>query len=169
MKWDSALLRHGLTAGLVATTAMNLGYAAERQLRRNVEGPLDYDDSNVPVLVAARLLRRSELSPAASRALGFAVHWGYGSLVGLAAVPLARRFRPVTATAGYWAGIMVMACALFPLLGDTPPPWRWRNDVIVTSAVQHLVYAASVTGTLCWLTRKDTGRDGPDTGPDGTA
>ena len=41
-------LREGLIAGLVATTIMNASYAAERQLRRNVTGPLDYDDSNVP-------------------------------------------------------------------------------------------------------------------------
>jgi len=117
VRWDTALLRRGLTAGLVATTAMNLGYAAERQLRRNVKGPLDYDDTNIPVLAAARLLRRSELSPAASRALGFTVHWGYGSLAGLAAVPLARRYRPVTATAGYLAGIAEAAGA-----GVTPAP-----------------------------------------------
>jgi hypothetical protein len=61
---------------------MNASYAAERQRRRNVTGPLDYDDSDVSVLAAARLLRRTDLSPAASRALGFLVHWGYGSLVG---------------------------------------------------------------------------------------
>ena len=153
-RWSRTLLRDGLVAGLAATTAMNLGYWAERRIRRNVEGPLDYDDSNVPALVAAKILRQSDLSDAASFRLGLAVHWGYGSLFGLGAVPLNRRFGPAGATAVYWGGMMTMACAMFPALGDTPPPWRWRNDVIVTSAFQHLVYAATTTAVLRALTRR---------------
>jgi hypothetical protein len=154
---SGTLLRDGLVAGLAATTAMNLGYWLERRVRRNVDGPLDYDDSNVPALVAAKILRRSDLSDKASFRLGLAVHWGYGSLFGLAAVPLNRKFGPVGATAIYWGGMMTMACGMFPLLGDTPPPWRWRNDVIVTSAGQHLVYAATTTAVLRALTRRQSG------------
>ena len=149
------LLRDGLLAGLTATTAMNFGYWAERRIRRNVKGPLDYDDSNVPALVAAKILRQSDLSDEASFRLGLLVHWGYGSLFGLGAVPLNRRFGPAGATAVYWSGMMAMACGMFPVLGGTPPPWRWRSDVIVTSAAQHLVYAVSATATLRWLTRRD--------------
>src|ERR1700760_4055070 len=153
MRWRT-LVRDGMIAGLVATTAMNLGYWAERRIRRNVEGPLDYDDTNVPALIAAKVLRRSDLSDDASFRLGLAVHWGYGSLFGLGAVPLNRRFGPAGATAVYWGGMMTMACAMFPALGDPPPPWRWRNDVIVTSAFQHLVYAATTTAVLRALTRR---------------
>jgi hypothetical protein len=158
MGWRcGTLLRDGMLSGLAATTAMNLGYWAERRVRRNVEGPLDYDDSNVPALVAAKILRQSDLSDDASRWLGFAVHWGYGSLFGLGAVPLVRRFGPVGGAAVYWSGMMVMACAMFPVLGDTPPPWRWRKDVIVTSAFQHLMYAATTTATLRLLARGAVG------------
>ena len=156
MEWRT-LVRDGLLAGLVATTAMNASYWAERRIRRNVEGPLDYDDSNVPALVAAKLLRRSDLSDEASFRLGLAVHWGYGSLFGVGLVPLCQRLGPVRATGLYWAGMMTMACAMFPVLGGTPPPWRWRNDVIVTSMFQHLVYAATVAATLHWLTRPRPG------------
>ncbi|HEY2279392.1 MAG TPA: hypothetical protein VGI00_13620, partial [Streptosporangiaceae bacterium] len=63
-----------------------------------------------------------------------------------------------------------MACAMFPVLGDTPPPWRWRNDVIVTSAFQHLVYAGTTTVVLRALARgpRDTGRAaGADVTPAG--
>jgi uncharacterized membrane protein YagU involved in acid resistance len=165
MGWlRTPVLRNGIIAGLVATTTMNASYWAERRVRRNVEGPLDYDDSNVPALVAAKLLRpvvrNTELSDDASRWLGFAVHWGYGSLFGLGAVPLIRRFGPVGGTAVYWSGMMVMACVMFPVLGATPPPWRWRNDVIVTSAAQHVVYAATATAVLSALARsqRDAGR-----------
>jgi hypothetical protein len=142
---------------------MNASYWAERRIRRNVEGPLDYDDSNVPVLVAAKILRQSDLSDQASFRLGLAVHWGYGSLFGVVLVPLSQRLGPVRATGLYWAGMMAMACVMFPVLGDTPPPWRWRNDVIVTSIFQHLVYATSAAATLQWLTRPrpdDKGRAG---------
>jgi hypothetical protein len=153
MRWRT-LVRDGLIAGLVATTAMNASYWAERKIRRNVEGPLDYDDSNVPALVAAKILRQSDLSDEASFRLGLAVHWGYGSLFGVGLVPLCRRFGPVRATGLYWTGMMTMACVMFPVLGDTPPIWRWRNDVIVTSMFQHVVYAASAATTLHLLTQR---------------
>jgi len=159
MGWRT-LVRNGLLAGLVATTAMNAGYWAERRIRRNVDGPLDYDDSNVPVLVAAKILRQSDLSDEASFRLGLAVHWGYGSLFGVGLVPLGQRLGLVRATGLYWAGMMAMACVMFPVLGDTPPPWRWRNDVIVTSMFQHLVYATSAAATLRWLTRPRPGDKG---------
>jgi hypothetical protein len=160
MGWlRTPVLRNGIIAGLVATTTMNASYWAERRIRRNVEGPLDYDDSNVPALVAAKILRQSDLSDEASFRLGLLVHWGYGSLFGLGAVPLVRRFGPVRGTAVYWSGMMVMACAMFPILGDTPPPWRWRNDVIVTSAVQHVVYAATATAVLQALSRRQQDAD----------
>ena len=164
MGWRyTTLLRDGLVAGLTATTAMNFGYWAERRIRRNVKGPLDYDDSNVPALVAAKILRQSDLSDDASFRLGLLVHWGYGSLFGVSAVPLNRRFGPVPATAIYWGGMMAFACVMFPVLGDTPPPWRWRNDVIVTSALQHLVYAGTATAVLRGLTgaQRDRGRAAP--------
>jgi hypothetical protein len=165
MTWRyRTLLRDGLLAGLAATTAMNLGYWAERRIRRNADGPLDYDDTNVPALIAAKILRQSDLSDDASFRLGLVVHWGYGSVFGLGAVPLNRRFGPAGATAIYWGGMMVMACGMFPVLGGTPPPWRWRNDVIVTSAFQHLVYAGTATAVLRGLTRaqRDAGRAAAD-------
>jgi hypothetical protein len=167
MGWRyGTLLRDGLLAGLAATTAMNLGYWAERRVRRNVDGPLDYDDSNVPALVAAKVLRQSDLSDDASFRLGLAVHWGYGSLFGLSAIPLSRRLGSVPATAIYWGGMMAFACVMFPVLGGTPPPWRWRNDVIMTSAFQHLVYAATTTAVLRALTRgqRDAGRVAAEAG-----
>lgn len=131
---------------------MTLGYVAEHRLRRSHVGPLDYDDGPIPAQVAARVLDWPSPGPRASRALGLAVHWGYGSLVGVAAMPLVRRQAPAAATAEYFAGITVMASALFPTLGGTPPPWRWEPDVVATSLFQHLVYAAVVAAVLRRLT-----------------
>lgn len=146
-------LERGVLAGLVGTSVMTVGYAVEHRLRRSVEGPLDYDDSDAPAVAAAKVLGwahvlRGEPGPRTSAALGLLVHWGYGSLVGAAAEPLVRRMGPRRATAAYTAGISVMAGALFPLLGGTPPPWRWERDVVATSLAQHLLYAATVVAVL---------------------
>ena len=34
--------------------------------------------------------------------------------------------------------------SLFPLLGHTPPPWRWPKDVIATSVATHVAYVTAV-------------------------
>jgi hypothetical protein len=39
---------------------------------------------------------------------------------------------------------MSATLTLFPLLGRTPPPWRWPPDVIVTSVGTHAAYVAAV-------------------------
>ena len=34
--------------------------------------------------------------------------------------------------------------SLFPLLGKTPPPWRWPADVMMTSLGTHAAYVIGV-------------------------
>ena len=133
----------GVLAGLAGTAAMTASYGLERRLRSSGGGPLDYDDSTVPSHAAMVVLRIHTLSERRQRQLGFLVHWGYGSLMGAPRVALRRRMSPATADAVYWVGLMVMTGTLFPLLGDTPPPWRWKPGVIATSLVQHGVYAVA--------------------------
>ena len=137
-------LRRGVAAGFVGTAAMTASYGVERRLRHSHGGPLDYDDSTVPSHAAMVVLGIRHLDEHHQRQLGFLVHWGYGSLMGTVRVPLGRRLGPAKATAAYWAGLMAMTGALFPLLGGTPPPWRWKRDVLATSLVQHAVYALAV-------------------------
>ncbi len=138
----------GILAGFAGTAAMTVGYAIERRMRRGFRQPLDYDDSKVPAEAAARVMDWSSPGPRATEFLGLAVHWGYGSLVGVGAVPLVRRTGPVSATAMYCGAITAMAAILFPVLGKTSPPWRWRKDVMLTSLGQHLVYAGVVVAVL---------------------
>jgi hypothetical protein len=33
---------------------------------------------------------------------------------------------------------------MFPVLGHTPPPWRWPRAVLLTSLGTHVVYVVAV-------------------------
>jgi hypothetical protein len=134
-------LRRGVVAGFAGTAAMTTTYAIERRLRHSHGGPLDYDDSAVPSHAAMVVLGIHRLDERRQKQLGFLVHWGYGSAMGVGRELLGRRLAPAAATGTYWGGLMVMAGTLFPLVGDTPPPWRWKPDVLATSTFQHGVYA----------------------------
>jgi hypothetical protein len=39
---------------------------------------------------------------------------------------------------------MSATLTLFPLLGRTPPPWRWPPDVMATSIGTHVAYVLAV-------------------------
>ena len=138
-----ALVR-GCLAGLAGTTAMTLTTRLEQHLRPGLDHPIDYDSGDAPVVAASRILRVQPRTALQKKALFALVHWGYGSFVGVGQAALARRVREPAATGAFFAGVQVMAFALLPALGGTPPPWRWRRDVLVTSVVQHAVYAGAV-------------------------
>lgn len=139
--WLGALL-----GGVAGTTVMSAALAAETALRPNSEGPVDYDASEHVVIAACRVVgRRPPRSVGARRLIFNTVHWGYGSAVALAYEPL-RRATANDAVAGavFYAGCQSMALALFPTLGGTPPPWRWKREVLVSSFAVHALYAATV-------------------------
>jgi hypothetical protein len=49
---------------------------------------------------------------------------------------------PIRSVLAGSAGTATMT--LFPLLGRTPPPWRWPGDVIATSVGTHAAYVIGV-------------------------
>ena len=131
-------------AGTAGTAALTLSYAAERRLRRGHNGPLDYDDSLVPGQIVASIMRLPQATAGEIQQLGMALRWGYGSAFGLAHGLLRRRIGEPEASA-IFAGTLISATfSLFPLLGHTPPPWRWPADVIATSLGTHAAYAFTV-------------------------
>jgi hypothetical protein len=157
-----ATLARGIGLGAAGTGAMTLVAAAHAWARGGplgfVEGHetmdavdiVDFDSSAYVPLAAATLLRLPPLTPERRRALFYLVHWGYGSAVGLCYPPLALRFGRRKAAVTMLVGTQAMAFTLFPLLGGTPPPWRWRLDQILTSLVQHAIYTGGVAGAA-WL------------------
>lgn len=146
-------------------------YARRHGIRpAEIDVVLDYDDSVHVVIAASTLLRHvigwAPGTPRGRQVLFLVVHWGYGSVVGAGHVALQRALRrgrrrvtgstptgerdrrgAPAADLAFFVACQAMALALFPVLGDTPPPWRWGRRLLVTSLVQHAVYAGTVAAT----------------------
>jgi hypothetical protein len=132
-------------AGAAGTAALTAAYAAERRIRRVARGtPLDYDDSLVPGEIVASILRLGQVSDRSERELGLTLRWSYGSMFGLWHGALRRRLPEPAASLAFGATLMGATLTLFPLLGRTPPPWRWSAQVLFTSLATHAAYAATV-------------------------
>jgi hypothetical protein len=131
-------------AGTAGTAALTLSYAAERRLRPRHRGPLDYDDSLVPGQIVASLMHLPQVTVREVQQLGTVLRWGYGSAFGLAHGLLRRRIPEPAASAIFGGTLIGATFALFPLLGRTPPPWRWPADVVATSLGTHAAYVFTV-------------------------
>lgn len=164
-------IARGVVAGAVGTGAMSLAAVIRRRRyarRQGIDASeidviLDYDDSEHVVIAASTLLRHvigwAPRSAEGREALFWLVHWGYGSAVGTAHVGLQHLLgREPGPWLAFFAGSQAMALGLFPVLGDTPPPWRWERRLLVTSFVQHGIYAGAVaaanTATARMITRR---------------
>ncbi len=140
MRWPI----RSVVAGAAGTAALTLAYAAERRLRPGVRGPLDYDDSLVPGEIVATVMHLPHVTARGDRDLGLALRWSYGSAFGLLHGALRRLVGEPWASAAFGCTLMTATLTLFPLLGRTPPPWRWGPSVLATSVGTHVVYVAAV-------------------------
>jgi hypothetical protein len=159
---------NGVLAGAAGTTAMTTTGRAYREIHARRRGlasgeiteVLDYDDSDHVVVAASAVLRRvsgwAPRGPRSRRALFWLVHWGYGSAVGAGHAELRHRLggEPGAGLA-FFLGCQTMALSLFPLLGETPAPWRWSPRLLTVSLAQHAVYAATVAGVDALLATRD--------------
>jgi len=134
----------GVLAGAAGTTALTLAYAVERRLRPRTRGPLDYDDSLVPGAIVAGIMHLPNVTDREEEELGLGLRWGYGSLFGIWHGLLRRTFPEPRASALFGATLMGATLTLFPLLGRTPPPWRWPPSVLATAFATHAAYVAAV-------------------------
>jgi len=123
---------------------MTLAYAGERRLRPRTRGALDYDDSLVPGEIVAGIMHLPNVTDRGEYELGLALRWGYGSVFGLWHGVLRRKLQEPWASAAFGATLMTATLTLFPLLGRTPPPWRWPPSVIATAFGTHAAYVAGV-------------------------
>ena len=130
-------------AGAAGTAALTLAYAAERRVRHR-SGPLDYDDSLVPGQIVASVMHLPHVTARDEHDLGLVLRWSYGSVFGLLHGVLNRRVGEPWASAAFGTTLMSATLTLFPVLGRTPPPWRWPADVMATSLGTHVAYVAAV-------------------------
>jgi hypothetical protein len=133
----------GVLAGAAGTAAMTLAYRTEHRLRPTVKGQLDYDDSLVPGEIVASVLHLPSVTDREEAELGTMLRWGYGSAFGTYHVLLRRAMPEPWATLIFGGTLMSATFSLFPLLGRTPPPWRWPPDVLATSVGTHVVYVSA--------------------------
>lgn len=135
----------GTVAGFAGTSAMTATLWLERRLRTKSHGPVDYDASQHVVTAAAKVMHIQPRTDAQRQAIFLLVHWGYGSVVGAMYDAIrARVGDDRRATIIFYLACQAMAFTLFPVLGGTPPPWRWRRDLLASSLVQHAIYAGTV-------------------------
>jgi hypothetical protein len=131
-------------AGAAGTATMTLAYACERRLRKHRQAPLDYDDSLVPGQIVAAVMHLPHVTDREERDLGLALRWSYGSAFGLLHGQLRRVIGEPWASAAFGGTLITATMTLFPLLGRTPPPWRWPADTMATSLGTHAAYVAAV-------------------------
>jgi hypothetical protein len=141
-------------AGTAGTAALTLAYDVERRLRPGRNGrPLDYDDSLVPGQIVASVMHLGKVTDREERELGTTLRWSYGSVFGLWHGLLHRRIRDPWASLIFGGTLMSATLSLFPLLGRTPPPWRWPADVMATSVGTHVAYVVAVASVDDALSR----------------
>ena len=140
MRWPV----RSLMAGTAGTATLTAAYAAEHRVRTNVLGQLDYDDGLVPGQIVASILHLPQVTQQRERELGLILRWSYGSAFGLMHGALRRAKGEPFASMAFAGMLMTATFTLFPLLGRTPPPWRWPADVLATSIGTHVAYVAAV-------------------------
>jgi hypothetical protein len=133
-----------VAAGTAGTAALTLAYRAEHRLRRGVRRALDYDDSLVPGQIVAAVMHLPHVTDREEYELGLVLRWSYGSAFGLWHGTLRRIVGEPWASVGFGATLMTATLTLFPLLGRTPPPWRWPADVMATCIGTHAAYVSAV-------------------------
>jgi hypothetical protein len=130
-------------AGAAGTMAMTFAYEAERRVR-GARTALDYDDSLVPGQIVAGVLHLGNITQREDVELGMALRLGYGSAFGVWHGILKRAMPEPYAALAFGSTLMTATFAGFPLLGRTPPPWRWPKDVLATALGTHVVYVLAV-------------------------
>jgi hypothetical protein len=131
-------------AGSAGTAVLTAAYSLERKLRPAATGPLDYDDSLVPGRIVVSILELPHPSAREETRLGLALRWSYGSIFGVWHGLLRRRLDEPWASLAFGSTLMTATLTMFPLLGRTPPPWRWPRGFLATSVATHAAYTVTV-------------------------
>lgn len=121
-----------------------------------LDGLIDYDSTEHVTIAASKIIRWTPRTDRQQRILFDIVHWGYGSAVALQYEALRRRLgSDRRAAVAFYVICQATAMTLFPVLGETPPPWRWRRSVLLSSLGEHALYVATVVAVSRELRERD--------------
>jgi hypothetical protein len=154
-----------IVAGAAGTATMTLAYGLERRLRPAFRGPLDYDDSLIPGRIVASVMHLPQVSDREDEELGLILRWSYGSMFGLWHGALRRRIGEPWASVVFGSTLMTATLTLFPVLGRTPPPWRWPAPLLATSFGTHIAYVSAVAFVDDRARADGRPASGPSVGP----
>ena len=129
-------------AGAAGTAALSLSYVVERRVRRARQ--VDYDDSLVPGEIVCSILHLHQVTRRFEYEAGMRLRWSYGSGFGLLHGWLRRRVDEPWASLGFGGTLLTLTFTMFPLLGHTPPPWRWPRGYVASELLTHAAYVGAV-------------------------
>lgn len=131
-----------VVAGAAGTAALSLSYVVERRVRRARQ--VDYDDSLVPGEIVCSILDLQHVTRRFEYEAGMALRWSYGSGFGLLHGWLRRHVDEPWASLGFAGTLLTLTFTMFPLLGHTPPPWRWPRGYVASELLTHAAYVGAV-------------------------
>jgi hypothetical protein len=131
-----------LVAGVAGTAALSLSYVIERRVRERRQ--VDYDDSLVPGKIVCSMLNLHQVTRRFEYEAGMALRWTYGSGFGLFHGLLRRRLNEPAASLAFGGALLSLTFTMFPLLGGTPPPWRWPRGYVSSELLTHAAYVGAV-------------------------
>jgi uncharacterized membrane protein YagU involved in acid resistance len=146
-------LLRGALAGLVGTAAMTGAQAVAAKLRGRSAGtgvPRTWADAPAPAQVAKQAADAIGEGEHVTRQdvplLTNAVHWSYGTGLGVLYALAARVLKPSPLLGGLGFGVGVWSAAYVQLvpLGIYEPPWRYPAGELALDLSYHLVYGAAV-------------------------
>ncbi len=132
-----------LAAGVAGTATLTGAYALDHLLTGATRS-LDYDDSRVPGQIVVSVLDLRHVTGRDKDELALAVRCSYGPAFALWHGALRRKMAEPWASAAFFTSLMSVTLTMFPLLGRTPPPWRWPRGYLATSLATHAAYVAAV-------------------------
>jgi hypothetical protein len=160
------LLVRGVGAGALGTLTMDLWlYRAYRDGGgeeafagwESSEGLVGWEHAPAPALVAKRLLEdvgKREVAPRYARALGNAMHWGFGLAngAGYGLVFASHRLPKVWLGLPFGAAVWAGGYVVLPLLGVYKPIWKYDAQTLAKDLSAHLVFGTATAAAFSLLT-----------------
>jgi hypothetical protein len=156
-------LLRGVAAGLVGTAAMTAAQLLAARIRgepSDTPVPSRWSDAPAPAQVAKKAADTIGEGDRVTRRdvprLTTAMHWSYGTALGVLYALAARIVRPspVLGGLGYGVGVWSASYAQLVPLGIYEPPWNYPLRELALDLGYHLVYGAAAAETFAVVDRR---------------